>query len=105
MQNFNSSFVKNAVSRFGNEASQVLRAFSDPATGLLRLMQSVARAIRSVWLPTSYRQLKPIRLTGMTADKGNCTPFDRFRSLEMRQTIGRGHGIARANVHMDRNVS
>ena len=103
MRNFNSSFVKNAVSRFGNEASQVLRTFSNPATGLLRLMQSVVRAIWSVWLPTSYRQLKPIRLTGMTADKGNCSPRDRFRSVEMRQTFGRG--IARANVHVDRNVS
>lgn len=105
MRNFNTSFVKNAVNRFGNEASQVLRAFSVPASGRLRLMQSVVRTIWSDWVPTSYRYLQAINMSGTNADKGDCPPIDRMLSLMARLAFGREQGEARAAVLTDQRVS
>ncbi len=45
MRNFNTSFVKNAVRFFVNEASHVLRASTDLAAALLRLIQSDVRRL------------------------------------------------------------
>ena len=43
----NTSFIKNAISIFASEANDVLRAiaFGNPATNLLRLLQSYVRTV------------------------------------------------------------
>ena len=80
MRNFNTSFVKNAICLFVNEASQVLRAFSDPATALLRLIQSTVRATLELALPISYRHLQ-LQPSKAVAYQGTSERIDRVLSV------------------------
>lgn len=56
MRNFNTSYVKNAISFFANDASNVLRETSGPAASLLRLIWSITRNCVSMPLPQICRQ-------------------------------------------------
>ena len=59
MRNTISSFVKNAICRFGNEAGQVLRAVTDPVTSLVRLINTAVRTYLGYLVP-SYRLGQPV---------------------------------------------
>ena len=54
MRNTNTSFVRNEICRFDNEANQVLRAIADPATSLVRLISTAFRTLLGYLVP-SYR--------------------------------------------------
>lgn len=54
MRNTNTSFVRNAICRFGSEANQVLRAIADPAMSLVRLISTAVRTLLGYLVP-SYR--------------------------------------------------
>ena len=54
MRNTTTSFVRNAICRFANEAVQVLRAVADPAATLVRLISTAVRTILGSLVP-SYR--------------------------------------------------
>ena len=54
MRNTNTSFVRNAICRFDNEADQVLRAIADPAVSPMRLVSTAVRTLLGN-LVSSYR--------------------------------------------------
>jgi len=106
MRNFNTSFVKNAICRFGNEASQVLRAFIDPATCLPRLIQSIVRTIQLYLLPAGYRHQRQMSLFGTFADKATPTAsIDGVLSLISGETLERENGISRWDYLAGQTVS
>ena len=92
MRNTNTSFVKNAISRFGNEASEVLRVYSDTATLLQRLMHVSLRMPAGLFmgnLPTSYRPMSSLADTyGTCAETaGLSLSVDRHKSTEYGESI------------------
>ncbi len=90
MRNLNTSFVKNAIVRFGNEAVQVLRALANPATSFLRLLQSVVKTISGYWVQPSFGK-RPISPIGTTGGRSSQPQFDRIMSKVFDERSGR-HG-------------
>ena len=80
MRNFNTSFIKNAISFFAYEANIVLRAIAlaNPVATVLRLIQSVVRTLREL-VEQVYQLIQG--QPSPANDQGKRTTFDRILSV------------------------